>query len=53
LLEKDNCLLFDRNRDPLEQNNLFYRSESAPVIKRLRAALAKWQQRTRDSAQFS
>ncbi len=53
LLEKDNCLLFDRNRDALEQNNVFYRSEAAPVVRRLRAALEKWQQRTGDKAQFA
>jgi arylsulfatase A-like enzyme len=53
LLEKDNCLLFDRNRDPIEQYNLFYRSESAAVIRRLRGALERWQQRTRDGARFA
>jgi arylsulfatase A-like enzyme len=50
LFENENCLLFDHNRDALEQHNLFYRSESAPVIRRLRTALEQWQRRTGDRA---
>lgn len=52
LFEKDNCLLFDRNRDPLEENNLFYKPESAAVVKRLRAKLGEWQKRSGDKAQL-
>jgi choline-sulfatase len=50
LFEKDNCLLFDRNRDPLEEQNLFYRSEAAAVTRRLRETLEAWQKSTGDRA---
>ncbi len=48
LFEDDNCLLFDRSRDPGEERNLYYRSESAPVIRRLRAKLENWQRTVGD-----
>ncbi|MGH7955949.1 MAG: sulfatase-like hydrolase/transferase, partial [Opitutaceae bacterium] len=48
LFENDNCLLFDRSKDPLEEHNLYYRRESAPVIRRLRAKLERWQQTVGD-----
>lgn len=50
LFENDNCLLFDRNRDPLEEQNLFYRSEAAAVVRRLRGTMEAWQRRTGDRA---
>ncbi len=53
LFQKDNSLLFDRNRDPLEEHNLFYRPESAAVLRRLRAVLEKWQRRTADPVAFA
>lgn len=49
LFDRDNCLLFDRRNDPLETRNLYYRSESAPVIRRLRAKLEAWQRATGDT----
>jgi len=47
LYENDNSLLFHRYRDPLEMQNLFYRPESAAVIRRLRPQIETWQ---RDAA---
>lgn len=49
----DNCMLFDRNRDPLEENNLYYRAASAPMVRRLRNVLESWQRETKDSVTFS
>jgi len=49
LYDTDNCLLFHRERDPLEMHNLYYRRESAEVVRRLRARIEAWQSRTRDS----
>ncbi len=48
LYDTDNCLLFDRRNDPLEMHNLYYRTASASVIRRLRAKLEAWQRRTGD-----
>jgi len=48
LYDKDNSLLFQREKDPLEMHNLYYRKESAEVIRRLRAKLEAWQRRTKD-----
>lgn len=48
LYDTDNCLLFNRNDDPLEMRNLYYRNESAPVLKRLRSRIEQWQRRTND-----
>ncbi len=53
LFRDDNCLLFDRNRDPLEENNLFYKPESAATVRKMRAALEAWQRRTKDTAAVS
>src|SRR6185312_9078998 len=36
LYQGDNCMLFNRERDPLEMHNLYYRPASAPIIKQLR-----------------
>lgn len=41
--DKDNSMLFDRNRDPLEMNNLCYRSDAAPIVSRLRKRIEQWQ----------
>ncbi len=49
---KDNCLLFDRGRDPLEMSNLYYRAGSRETVRRLRAKLEAWQGRTRDRVQI-
>jgi hypothetical protein len=41
-------LLFDRNKDPLELENLYYRRGSRDVIRRLRGKIEDWQKRTGD-----
>ncbi len=48
LYDTDNCLLFDRTRDPLEMHNLYYRSEYAQVRRELRRQIEAWQARTSD-----
>ena len=48
LYKGDNCMLFNRAKDPLEMTNLYYRAESKPVIARLRSRLAQWQKRVND-----
>ena len=48
LYDRDHCLLFHREKDPLEMHNLHYRTESAAVIQRLRARLEAWQRATGD-----
>ncbi len=49
LYSGDNSLLFDRRRDPLEMNNLYYRDQSQSVIAALRKRMEKWQRRVEDS----
>lgn len=49
LYVNDNSMLFDRNRDPLEMNNLFYRAEFRQQVRRLRTRLEEWQRRERDT----
>jgi len=53
LFDRDNCLLFNREKDPLEMRNLYYRKESAPVIRRLRAKIEAWQKKTNDKLQLA
>jgi arylsulfatase A-like enzyme len=48
LYDTDNCVLFHRHRDPLEMTNLYYRPESAEVVRRLRVRIEAWQQRSGD-----
>jgi arylsulfatase A-like enzyme len=48
LHDRDNCLLFQRDRDPLEMTNLYYRRDHAPVVRRLRSRIEKWQSRVGD-----
>ncbi|HWB85086.1 MAG TPA: sulfatase-like hydrolase/transferase [Bryobacteraceae bacterium] len=48
LYDTDNCLLFNRNQDPLEMHNLFYRPESAPIIRTLKKRIEAWQTRVKD-----
>jgi arylsulfatase A-like enzyme len=52
LYDRDNCMLFNHAVDPLEMNNLYYRSDSAPVIKRLRDQIVTWQKETGDQLQL-
>ncbi|MDE0104779.1 MAG: sulfatase-like hydrolase/transferase [Bryobacterales bacterium] len=39
----DTNMLFNRRRDPLEMDNLYYRESSQSVIRRLRGELDQWQ----------
>lgn len=48
LYDKDNCVLFQRHADPLELRNLYYRNESAGVVKRLRQRVEQWQPTVKD-----
>lgn len=48
LSDKDNCLLFDRSKDPLELENLYYQSSHARTVRSLRAGISAWQKRTGD-----
>ena len=41
--------LYDLSSDPGETENLFYRTESAPIVDRLKEEIARWQKRTGDS----
>lgn len=52
LFDRDNCLLFNRANDPLEMRNLYYRKESAPVVRRLRGKVESWQKKTNDKLQL-
>ena len=52
LYDSNENMLFDHNRDPLEMENLYYRPESLPVIKRLRRKLTEWQKDTGDRLQL-
>ena len=49
LHDTDVSMLFDRNRDPLEMHNLYYRAEHAATVKRLRTKVEQWQKSSRDS----
>ena len=48
IYDTDSGILFNRGRDPLELQNLYYRKEPAMVLRRLRSTLEAWQQRTLD-----
>jgi len=48
LYEKDNCMLLNRHRDPLEMSNLYYRSEHRTTVRKLRHRIQKWQAQQRD-----
>lgn len=45
-------MLFDRNKDPLEMNNIFGRREYAAVQARLTKSILRWQQETGDKLQL-
>lgn len=45
----DRSLLFDRNKDPLEMNNVYGRPEYRGVEARLRRGIEAWQKRTVDT----
>lgn len=46
--DRDHGLLFNRDRDPLEMSNLYYKPESSRVISQLRKRIEQWQQRVGD-----
>jgi arylsulfatase A-like enzyme len=48
LHENDVCMLFDRKKDPLELNNLYYQPQYAQTIRALRSRIEKFQRDTRD-----
>lgn len=48
LFDRDHCLLFNHNKDPLEMQNLYYRSDFAQTSRRLQSRLEAWQRRTGD-----
>jgi len=48
LHDTDVCLLFDRNKDPLEMNNLYYKREHSTTVRKLRAKIEAWQKKAND-----
>jgi arylsulfatase A-like enzyme len=44
----DACMLFDRNKDPLEMNNLYYKPEHAATVKKLRVKIEEFQRKNND-----
>ena len=49
LYQNDHSMLFDRRRDPLEMNNLFYQTPYRDQVRRLRHKIEQWQKRERDN----
>jgi arylsulfatase A-like enzyme len=48
LHDTDTSMLFDRNKDPLEMNNLYYKPEHAGTVRRLRAKIEEFQKKNKD-----
>ena len=48
LHDTDVCLLFDRNQDPLEMNNLYYKPEHAGTVRKLRTKIEEFQRKNKD-----
>lgn len=48
LHDSDVCMLFDRNKDPLEMHNLYYRPEHTRTVRALRAKIEQFQKKNRD-----
>jgi hypothetical protein len=46
--DTDVSLLFDRNKDPLEMDNLYYKPEHAATVRKLRTKIEGFQKKTRD-----
>jgi arylsulfatase A-like enzyme len=44
----DECMLLNRIQDPLEMQNLYYKPESAGVVKELRQIIQSWQKHAND-----
>ncbi len=49
LHDTDACLLFDRNKDPLEMNNIYYKPEYAATVRRLRTKIEEFQKKNHDT----
>jgi arylsulfatase A-like enzyme len=52
LHDTDVSMLFDRNKDPLEMNNLYYKPEHAATVRRLRAKVEEFQKKNKDDMQL-
>jgi arylsulfatase A-like enzyme len=48
LYDTDTCLLFDRNKDPLEMHNAYGKPEYTAIQNKLRKAIEGWQKATND-----
>lgn len=48
LYDKDQSMLFDRNRDPQELRNVYGKQEYAAVQAKLRKKIEEWQRQTKD-----
>ena len=48
LHDTDVCMLFDRNKDPLEINNLYYQPQYADTVRKLRAKIELFQNKNRE-----
>lgn len=48
VFDTDNCLLFRKEKDPEEVENLYYRREFKDKVGRLRSRIEQWQRRTGD-----
>jgi arylsulfatase A-like enzyme len=51
--KKDAWELFDLTKDPTEQNNIYEKTESAPIVATLKAELAKLRRELKDADQFA
>ena len=44
----ESCLLFDRNKDPLEMNTRYYKPEHAGTVRKLRTKIEEFQKKNSD-----
>jgi hypothetical protein len=49
LHDTDQCMLFDRNKDPLEMNNIYYKPEHAGTVRKLRSKIEEFQRKNNDT----
>lgn len=52
LFKNDNNLFFDRRRDPLELENLYYSGRAEKRISELRNRIEAWQKKQRDTIEL-
>jgi arylsulfatase A-like enzyme len=52
LFHNDNNMFFDRRRDPLELDNLYYTGRSKARISELRKRIENWQKQTKDTLEL-